>query len=120
MSSFMDYWDSSSDSGSEDEGDYSTLRFDEIVTRGESDADAGKWTYRCRSKRGAVGFGELGRKCVPHADFKLEHNPTDLMLLKKATIEVEHSLLKARSKLNMEKGDIIDPGAAFAAVTPRH
>ena len=42
------------------------------------------------------------------------------MLLKKATIEVEHSLLKARSKLNMEKGDIIDPGAAFAAVTPRH
>lgn len=53
--SFMEYWDESSDSDSDNGEDYSAaLRFDDLVNRGKSPYDAIPWIYQFRSSRGAA------------------------------------------------------------------
>jgi len=120
LQSFVDCWDSSSDSDPDDGADFSSELFDELVSRGEVNHDARSWTYLAWSDRGAEMFGGLSKRRVPDGGFKLEFNPIHKMLLNKAKVKVTNSLAKARAKLNLDNSKDIDHGASFAAVIPRH
>ena len=118
--SFMDHWDSSSDSDTEDRCEDSYMRYEEIISRYDTAEVDNAWTYVCRSDRGGEVYGNLPKRHSPDSDFKLKFNPTDAMLLKKAKVEIAQSLKKARRQLFLvEEHQPIDPAAAFAAVLPR-
>ena len=118
------YCDSSSDSDSDTGGDASVLRYDDIISSGDTEVAAPgtkmTWTYICHSDRGGEIFGDASKRRAQQGGFKLEFNSTDAMFLEKAKIEVKQSLHQTRLKLfESDTGQPIDAGAALAASIPR-
>ena len=95
---------SSSDSNSDDGMDDSSMRFEDIVLRGSKSAagqnnPGAQWTFRTHSDRSAQMFGNLNKRVVPNADFQLQFNAVDALLLSKTKAEIKHSLAQVRLKV---------------------
>ena len=120
---FHKYWDCSSDEESDDDGgddEYSSMRYDDIVSADDFENKDLSWVYKCRSKAGSRYCGDLSKRVATAGQFKLLHNPTDEMLLEKWRVESKNALNNIRSTLQIDKDTQIDAAAALAAVTPRH
>ena len=81
----------SSDSDSESSFDDSGV-LDRFALDGSTEEPDGSWTFLARSRRGADAFKGLSKRVQTKSDFELLYNPVDKYLLKKANLEIVHSL----------------------------